>query len=78
MVKAIKESLKKLELGSKLRQEVWDREIGKSVIPHFSFSPPLNALSVWRIRALRGLSLPCVEVCLDLFNYRVVSKIHHS
>jgi len=39
MVKAIKESLKKLELGSKLRQEVWDREIGKSVIPHFSFSP---------------------------------------
>ena len=29
MVKAIKEFLKKLELGSKLRREVWDREIAK-------------------------------------------------
>jgi hypothetical protein len=29
MVKAIKEYLKKLELGSKLRREVWDREIAK-------------------------------------------------
>ncbi|KAJ3510297.1 hypothetical protein NLJ89_g4757 [Agrocybe chaxingu] len=27
MVKTLKENLKKLELGSKLRQEVWDREI---------------------------------------------------
>jgi len=27
MVKAIKESLKQLELGSQLRREVWDREI---------------------------------------------------
>jgi hypothetical protein len=27
MVKVIKESLKKLELGSKLRRDVWDREI---------------------------------------------------
>jgi hypothetical protein len=29
MVKMIKEYLKKLELGSKLRREVWDREIAK-------------------------------------------------
>jgi len=29
MVKAIKESLKQLEVGSKLRREVWDREIAK-------------------------------------------------
>jgi hypothetical protein len=29
MVKAIKESLKQLELGSQLRREVWDREISK-------------------------------------------------
>src|SRR6266540_5281080 len=29
MVKTIKECLKKLELGSKLRREVWDREIIK-------------------------------------------------
>lgn len=29
MVKTIKEALKKLELGSKLRQDVWDREIKK-------------------------------------------------
>ena len=29
MVKAIKESLKHLELGSQLRREVWDREISK-------------------------------------------------
>lgn len=31
MVKTIKENLKKLELGSKLRQEVWDREMAKLV-----------------------------------------------
>jgi hypothetical protein len=29
MVKAIKEYLQKLELGSKLRREVWDRDIAK-------------------------------------------------
>lgn len=29
MVKAIKETLKQLELGSQLRREVWDREISK-------------------------------------------------
>jgi hypothetical protein len=29
MVKAIKESLKQLELGSQLRREVWDRELSK-------------------------------------------------
>lgn len=29
MVKTVKENLKKLELGSKLRREVWDREIAK-------------------------------------------------
>jgi hypothetical protein len=29
MVKAIKESLKQLEVGSNLRREVWDREITK-------------------------------------------------
>lgn len=31
MVKVIKENLKALELGSKLRREVWDREIAKQV-----------------------------------------------
>jgi len=29
MVKTIKENLQKLELGSKLRREVWDREIAQ-------------------------------------------------
>lgn len=32
MVKTIKDTLKQLELGSKLRQEVWDRELTKCVI----------------------------------------------
>jgi len=31
MVKTIKETLKHLELGSKLREEVWDREIASFV-----------------------------------------------
>jgi hypothetical protein len=32
MVKAIKESIKKIELGSKLRKDVWLREIERSVL----------------------------------------------
>jgi len=32
MVKTVKANLKKLELGSKLRREVWDREMAKLVI----------------------------------------------
>ena len=37
MIKTIKQTLKKLELSSKLRAEVWDREITKFVYQYFYF-----------------------------------------
>ena len=37
MIKTIKQSLTKLELSSKLRAEVWDREITKFVHQYFYF-----------------------------------------
>ena len=37
MVKTIKQTLTKLELSSKLRAEVWDREITKFVHQYFCF-----------------------------------------
>lgn len=37
MVKSINQNIKKLELGSKLRKDVWQREIDRCVVFHYLF-----------------------------------------
>ncbi len=47
MVKTMKENLKKLELGSKLRREVWDREMAK-LVNHLENCITLLNCAVWK------------------------------
>jgi hypothetical protein len=51
MVKAIKTSLKKLEMGSKLRQEVWAREIERYVTSN-TICNPTNLYEAFKIKVL--------------------------
>lgn len=44
MVKTIRNNIKKLQLGSKLRQDVWLRELEKYVIVHYSFLSITDAI----------------------------------
>ena len=40
MVKALKANIKRVDLGSKMRQDVWQKEIEKYVSPIFDTSLP--------------------------------------
>ena len=63
MVNALKASIKKLELGSKLRKDVWLREIERFVVclPTSDYSEFFSL--AFRTRERLPLWLPFVEVC---------------
>lgn len=68
MVHALKASINKLELGSKLRKDVWLREIDRFVAWLSVFRIVLNSLSlVFRIKGHLQPWLPFVEVYVTLY-----------
>jgi hypothetical protein len=64
MIKTIKQTLTKLELSSKLRAEVWDREITKFVHQYFFFEFE-NILMSLHLVSLEGQGSPrtLIAVC---------------
>lgn len=65
MVKTIKQTLTKLELSSKLRAEVWDRELTKFVHQYFCEKKIANILISLHLLSLEGQGSPrtLIAVC---------------
>lgn len=61
MVKTIKENIKKLELGSKLRKDVWLREIERFALSYFSDHDLIAMSLVFKTKEHRPPSLLSAE-----------------
>ena len=63
MVNAIKNSLKKLNLGSKLRQDVWSREIERRVLSLSNLRIDNDTLPLYYSLKSQGAPTTLIAVC---------------